>query len=820
MAKLFPPYIEGTIPAFYANSDGTASIAVPYTMNRGVSPSEVTGFSLKIKTVQSSTYLYTGQVSVTPGFLPEIVYFTIPADIVSIMNIGQFYKIQLAYKSGDDVGQYSTVGIIKFTTCPIIDIQGLSLNYVNNNLYTYTGTYSQDLEEGDITERVYTYKFDLYNANGELIETSGDQIHNSSNDTTENESYDTYKLLTGFSDEDEYYLSYSVITQNGLQLTTPKFLIQNNFYINPEINADLIAILNYDNGYIQINLQEKENEGEENATANGMFLLSRGYKTSEKKYVWERLINFNLIEEVPNKMIYKDFTIEQGKTYIYSIQQYNQYGLYSTRLLSNEIYADFEDMFLYDGERQLKIKFNPKVSSFKNDILEQKMDTIGSKYPFFFRNGRVKYKEFPISGLISYYMDEESLFKPNNPIERDEATHNLVGENFYNERDFKLEVLEWLNNGKPKLFRSLGEGNYIVRLMNISLSPNDIVARMLHSFSATAYEIADYNFENLLANNIIKNVDQLRTSIQTKELKYQEVEINVKLNEFPVNEIWINGVKSSYDKFNLTLSTGEVLTIKTNYGQELHLNNISIEEIKCVYKSSSENSEDYFVKFNYNIVQNVNFSNYIKDIKTTIIPWAQIIGKNSALRLRLTYQDLNPLIKIKTIYSLKAKQREIDSTYCPTSSPAVITLPDDSELDRFTLYKHYVSTTDNEKIIKYYDPNCSRDWNNDDIPSNTVIKINGEEYLVTSNATHIITKPVDIKNNNFLLPHRAVTELSYKCLEIDYDITPIEDYDYENLGITVKQAQQNYFTTPNLINYQLYGRRVKEGFKSIGVTLL
>jgi hypothetical protein len=34
-------------------------------------------------------------------------------------------------------------------------------------------------------------------------------------------------------------------------------------------------------------------------------------------------------------------------------------------------------MFLYDGERQLKIKFNPKVSSFKITTLESKTDSIG-----------------------------------------------------------------------------------------------------------------------------------------------------------------------------------------------------------------------------------------------------------------------------------------------------------------------------------------------------------------------------------------------------------------------------------------------------------
>jgi hypothetical protein len=38
------------------------------------------------------------------------------------------------------------------------------------------------------------------------------------------------------------------------------------------------------------------------------------------------------------------------------------------------------------------------------------METIGSKYPFIFRNAQVSYKEFPISGLISYLSDEEHLF--------------------------------------------------------------------------------------------------------------------------------------------------------------------------------------------------------------------------------------------------------------------------------------------------------------------------------------------------------------------------------------------------------------------------
>jgi hypothetical protein len=98
---------------------------------------------------------------------------------------------------------------------------------------------------------------------------------------------------------------------------------------------------------------------------------------------------------------------------------------------------------------------------------------------------------------------------------------NLTGENVASEREFKLEVLEWLNNGQPKLFRSPTEGNYIVRLLNVSMNPNDTVGRMLHTFSATAYEIAEYTYKNLSELNLISVGDPT-----TKQLRWETVELN------------------------------------------------------------------------------------------------------------------------------------------------------------------------------------------------------------------------------------------------------------------------------------------------------
>ena len=45
MAKLYPPQINGTIPAFYSNiKKGTTDMVVPFSMNRAVSFAEINGF--------------------------------------------------------------------------------------------------------------------------------------------------------------------------------------------------------------------------------------------------------------------------------------------------------------------------------------------------------------------------------------------------------------------------------------------------------------------------------------------------------------------------------------------------------------------------------------------------------------------------------------------------------------------------------------------------------------------------------------------------------------------------------------------------------
>lgn len=668
---LAAPIIEGTLPACYSKENGTVVITVPFSMSRAVNRNEIKAFRLKIKNLQGSAFLF-DLVSSSINYNEQVVTFeTTNNDF----NIGTFYKAQLAYIDRNDVtGYYSTVGIIKYTTKPALSILGLSTSKVNTHCCTYTGIYSQEMEGQDPTEKIYSYRFIVRNNNNEIVEDTGYLIHNSSNDVDYNKSQDTFSYTYDLALNEKYTITYSVKTNNGLEVHSAPYKIIEKAAIPLNTISKIYPKVDYDNGIVEIffninpnpiTFEEKSEalEDKMNETpVKGSFILSRASEDTQYSN-WETIIEFSLFAQKPSNQSWKDFTVEQGKKYKYSIQQYSKANhLYSQRLISNVIMADFEDSFLYDGNKQLKIKFNPKVSSFKKNLFEAKIDTLGSKYPFIFKNGQVEYREFPISGLISYLMDEQSFFGNNseqffnteregvniytpfiwlthkNPVieknlQRNQykkdylflyiwdttiknyipwttyldrqtgnieyseyknysnydkffdpskkyyikqiqdlnsfdidtiklKTTNEVSYNISLERDFKMEVFNWLTNGKPKLFKSPTEGNFIVRLMNVSLTPDDKLGRMLHSFNSTAYEVADFNYQTLKDFDFIKSQNFKTTyfKIQTIPLKTTDKNF-AQLSNIEYKEINKDGVYYAVNSLKPTAETLEFIDI-------------------------------------------------------------------------------------------------------------------------------------------------------------------------------------------------------------------------------------------------------------------
>lgn len=493
MGKLYPPLINGTIPAF----SGT-TLVVPFSLNKAVSKSEIKDLMVKVKTIN-------GTIKETVNAYSFDVLNTYTATFKlnkQLYVVGQYYKIQIAFVNEDGVvGHYSTVGVVKCTTKPTVTIENMSFGIINSHNYYYTGVYSQ--QGGDTSEKLYSSRFKVYDEDGNIIRDTGEKLHNTLNDSVPYESTEEFKLTQDLEINKSFYIQFCAKSANGMEANSPKYRVIQKRSVKPEIETALVATLNENDGFVTLTFDSDAD------VILGTFLISRA--SSKNGWVYEELKRFNLQSIIPESWNMLDCTVEHGVTYKYSLQQYNENDIYSERIESNLVQVKFEDSFLYDGDKQLCIKFNPKVSTFKNTLAEQKTDTIGSEHPYIIKNGNLKYKEFSVGGLISYIMDEsEQMFMTLDELGIAHRSTDLTTENIVAERHFKLSVLDWLTNGKAKIFRSPTEGNYIVRLLNVSMTPQDALGRMLHSFTATAYEIAAYTMENLEKYNLIDPSENLK----------------------------------------------------------------------------------------------------------------------------------------------------------------------------------------------------------------------------------------------------------------------------------------------------------------------
>lgn len=908
MGKLLPPNIEGTIPAFYANSDGTVKITVPFSMNRAVSNKSITGFSLKIKTVQSSSYLHTWEATSWDAESAMEAIFDVPSDLLRKLRVGQFYKIQLAYISGltyvetmealqgkldlfhhyknaytdtveqaelrnayniyaasgnnnlsqipigaliiaignatrftdesewyqavigslsvDDktVGYYSSVGVIKYTTRPVVQILNLEEKIINSHVYQYTGYYSQ--ANGDRTEHLYSYRFDVYDKEGNLYKTTGDVLHNSNNDVNNYESYDSFMLQEDFDPSDVYSIRYSITSVSGLTIATGRYRIMQKISVDPEIDARLVASVDYSNGYASLNLigNINPNTGAE-TPVTGSFLISRA-SAATNFLQWDEISRFKLGAQTPSRFLQNDFTLEQGQTYQYSIQQYNDNGLYSNRIYSNKIYADFEDAFLFDGERQLRIRFNPKVSTFKNDLLEAKIDTIGSKHPFIFRNGNVMYKELSIAGLISYQMDENNLFLNDSDMlleddkwkERMQTTFhynlqdaedinayaqdyqlkyysknivseitdmynmhnaeyqaiansnyrttNLTSYNIRAERIFKLAVLAWLNNGKPKLFRSPTEGNYIVRLLNVSLQPNDTLGRMLHSFTSTAYEIADYTYKNLDNYGLVTITAQKSTYLRFETVDLAPITSNGtilyatgRLNRYPAMMVKFENLMPGSMVYidGAPIQIGSTGTYEIATGVSMNIISLPDDarytgQMTYGYYSAAQNQFDTIASAEVVDTPVRQFIGECENVVDEITDY-----RSSLVKFLFVHARIRPLMKcyVRTEETGAVYYQDWDCAYKLTPDP-------------FYIYKVYQPYGQSEVFIRYYDGYNNKTWDNEEKGYKPSIEINGNEISLAETLTFDFNKPDTIRT--LKINNGVAVDCGYQVCTINYMI--------------------------------------------------
>lgn len=461
------------------------------------------------------------------------------------------YKVQLRFstiratnrtmmKQVENFSEWSTVCIIK----PILIPENFQISNINSSTGVINSPFADFnivYKAGNCTETLKQYRIKILNNNNLLLDSDWILVSNSKYNKEDN-SLIIFKSLPF-----EFTTSYQVIlmikTENDYQAqvtySNVHYVVPNNLYFSD--NTYIEPFINEHENYVKIRIILHETANNDNSvlTAPYKFVLRRS-SSKDNFNIWEDLFVQTVSSLDHRSYLYYDFTAQSGIIYRYLIQPINssdQRGAIrkdKAALQEKGTLAEWENASLLQSVnnnmlmptnqnpnpendqlkvKQLKLKYDLQLSSFNINISENKTDTIGSKYPYIRRNGNMYYRSFPISGTIASEMDDVQFFISKNELNdgltslydsfKSTNKYYTTQYDYTYQRKFRQAVQKFLYNGKPKLYKSMQEGNILVRLMDISLTPKQQLDRLIYTFSATAYEIDEPTLQNFQKYNII-----------------------------------------------------------------------------------------------------------------------------------------------------------------------------------------------------------------------------------------------------------------------------------------------------------------------------
>ena len=551
--NLYPPiFKKAYLPAFVGNSDYRIyfSLSIYNSLNdisggnsadrKG--PSHNVGAQISIQN-QNTNYsaldpkkypagIKTMDVQVDFDRKTQDKYYVIISsnDLVNGYTFGQYYKVQIRFTdtSASDPGttgpipvswftqnllhfsEWSQVVLIKpLSKKPRLKINSFSgeSNDVTFALKTVDIIGNVSFQAIDNGEYLKKYRIYLYNSENVLLEDSGQFLMNSYSNLNQIK----YKIKRDLKDNNSYKLVIKLQT-NNLYEWQEEF----NFTLK------LVQFTTLDPNDISIVAQPDDKAGWIKCSITslspilklGTNLIIKRKSSKDNFTTWEEMNIF--LVKMGNKINYTwyDRTVESGVWYYYGIEQVNLQGFRSNDIvISSPVMCLFEDIFLLNKDYQLKIRFNPQVSNYSHVVSESLTQTIGSKYPFIRRNGNTNYRTFSLSGTISFFMDlrengmkafPQDLYGNSYSFYNNQNINRNINDfrDSIREKDFREKVISFLYENDVKLYKSTTEGNILVKLMNISFTPNNTLSRHIYDFTCTAQEVDQFNFQNCSKYNI------------------------------------------------------------------------------------------------------------------------------------------------------------------------------------------------------------------------------------------------------------------------------------------------------------------------------
>lgn len=549
MNNLYPPIIPTYMPAFnYASVCNVYFSLSPYNttdeMNTHLVQVSVKHQNTNTNALNGSTYpngIKLCQLLYDQGL--EQYYIEIqPTDMQNnYFNIDEYYKVQIRFTSNEvtvvpDVctDAWISANLQHFsewsTVCLIQGISNVETSYTSGLVpYTsYENAKTRPYTEFSYPQITLVGTIDFSNSHSLNI-TEKDSIKhytvrvlNVVDSGTPTELYNSGTIYVNHNDiSNRIYYNIPYIFQEQTAyiirvdvVTNFLYAFSNFFHVyiaenQNTLTADITSTLDNQNGIVTVNVSSED----ASATGGKKIIIRR--KSSKNNFTtWEDLYSFTNTAATLNKD-FIDKTAEAGIWYYYGVQ--NEVNNIRSATISTDkpIMPYYDDIFLTANDQILRIRFDQFVDSFAITTVENKTETIGSKYPYVSKNGSIYYKSFNISGLIVSLMDDinginaskEDIYKENNDKYEEFNEENEIDSyrDYIYERNFRDKVIEFLYKNQVKLFRSLTEGNILVKLMNISLTPKRELGRLLYSFSCNAVEIDEDSIKNDIKYGIYNN---------------------------------------------------------------------------------------------------------------------------------------------------------------------------------------------------------------------------------------------------------------------------------------------------------------------------
>lgn len=559
---VFAPSVKAVQPAFIydiQNSVNPGEVKVYFSLSSYNNKNEVHGLKYTIidpnvksnSSNSSSMLLSSAAFAETTDFTAvagsqKDFYFTIQCAELKELKLNQYYQVQIylldqILYEADGITEKDRIysapsqatlirpierpqlnidifqaGIEEVQVDELKNISGL-ISYPSGSTKEYLAKYKIDIQriKTTLSYAVQVYSTDwIYNIDGVSFSTKINYLFQEGT---------TYKIIFNGETVNGYtFTEEKILAVKGLSIDQ----VWQDFTLLRDENNDLRLVNDLNSGSVKMSISFD--------LFTGSILVQRAESDTSFK-VWSDIVKINVSETdviLQNRgvTIYDYLVKGNHTTYQYRFLKTDKNGIVSIAT-SNEyrIESFFEDIFLSNVEKQLAIKYNPNISGFKWVVQESITNTLGGRYPLIRRNGDTRYKQFTLSGTL--YFDPLSLatggkdsqnrnmenWIPNTYsnlfINTPEALGGIWEQRVYEsklglyEPVFKEAAMDFLTDGKPKLFRSATEGYMLVVLTNVSFTPNKQLGRRVVDFSATVTEFAEATKENLMRYGIESEVE-------------------------------------------------------------------------------------------------------------------------------------------------------------------------------------------------------------------------------------------------------------------------------------------------------------------------